>query len=308
MNKSPRVLCFTTSYNRPYFLYNTIQNILNQTYGNIQYNIGICVDSLNDVVDYKKLLKTFVRDKRLKLYFHPTLDQHSNYLYPIKKSNYDDFDLFVKIDDDDIYHKDYIEKSVNNIQKYNADIISYKITTQINAHKIQSGIFDTSGPDTWKNDEIESIKFGMPFTYVFNKKALKIILDASTHTIYNIHPFEDPGWRTLWRKNKLKSKVIRSNIAVYNIHGKNISCAHHLLKTERNGIDNTDVLFMKFKHTHWDSYIFIEKKSMRCQHMQNLDWGNAKINNDIISITWDNWGKENFQKHTDKSDTYYRLI
>ena len=138
--KRPKVLCFTTSYNRPYHIYNCINNILSQSYKYITYSVGICTNT--DIDSYKDLLSNCINDKRLKLSFHQNLSQHENYLYPIKATEYQKYDIFIKIDDDDIYKKDYIDYMIDNYFKYNKDVLSGYIKYQLNNNCLYKGKFD----------------------------------------------------------------------------------------------------------------------------------------------------------------------
>lgn len=295
----PRPLCFTTSYNRPYELYNTINSVLNQTYKDIKYSVAINIDNKEDEIKYKSLLNPFLSDKRLSLLFTQNKSQHENYLYPIKNGKYENYNLFIKLDDDDIYKSDYIESIINIYKDKQPDVISAKVSTQINGNKIEFGSFESIG--IWQPDVKSETKFGMPFTYAFNKKALSILLKLTTSELSAIHPFEDPGWRTKWRDGGIKSYVIdKFNCAVYNIHGKNTSSSFMYNKSgsDKNylSIDNDHFSLCIFEHNYWTSYIYLNKRNSRMYHIDNDDHGAFELNNDSIKIIWDDWGEEIFYK------------
>lgn len=130
--KRNKVLCFTTSYRRPYHLYHTLNSIVNQTYKYFDYSVGICIDNDQEKEDYLSLLSDFIKDSRIHLFFHNNLDQHNNYLYPIRHMDYGTYDIFVKIDDDDIYTKNYLSQNLKSYKKLNVDIISSNIIYEIN--------------------------------------------------------------------------------------------------------------------------------------------------------------------------------
>lgn len=197
-----RPLCFTTSYKRPALLYHCINNILNQSYAEFRYVVGICFDQPEEQEQYNILLKEFLKDKRLSIFYHKNMDQHDNYLYPIKKVDYHKYNLFIKIDDDDIYKPQYIADIIENFTNNKTDIISSEIKYQIHNNKLESGLFDHVG-GVWGPDSVSDIKFGMPCTYAFNNKALDIILKLKTEDNHKIHPFEDPVWRTRWREKTI---------------------------------------------------------------------------------------------------------
>ena len=303
--KQPKVLCFTTSYNRPYHLYNCINSILNQSYKNITYSVGICTNT--DMDSYRSLLSNYISDKRFKLSFHENLSQHENYLYPIKITEYQKYDIFIKIDDDDIYKKEYIENMVSNYLKYNKDVLSGYIKYQLNNNHLYRGKFDNVGGH-WHEDLKSKTKFGMPFTYVFNQKALKVLLNTTSDELGQIHIFEDAGWRRKWRENKITSKVLECiDSAIYNIHGHNISSKHCLIdKTIEDKIYITDRNFdlAYFMHYWWQSYCFIDKKHNRIFNIENNHYGKFDIDKNIIIINWDNYGKEIFKLDRNKIYQY----
>ena len=140
----------------------------------------------------------------------------------------------------------------------------------------------------------------MPFTYVFNKKCLDILLKTTTEDLSRIHPFEDAGWRRVWRNNNIKSTTL-DNIdnAIYHIHGKNISSHKSLISNQDKSIfletDNMILIFCK--HFCWESYIFCNKKDNRVYNIDNNDYGNFTIEKDIITIKWDDYeNPEQFKK------------
>ena len=303
--KHKKILCFTNSYHRPYQLYNTIAGILNQTYKYLHYVVGISIDHKDEEQQYLNLLSDFINDKRLKLFFHKNLSQHDNYLFPIKQTNYRKYDLFAKIDDDDIYKKTYIEHNVNELKNTDADIISSNICYQINNHKIYHGLFDNVG-GYWHGDLSSNIKFGMPFSYIFNLKCLDILLNTTSEELKSIHPFEDPGWRTKWRENNIKSYVINDlDLAIYNIHGKNISSSPWLIPDNRTIFDSDIFTVCYFKHPYWQSYAVMQKKYNAIYNIYNNDHGVYTVLDDIISVKWDKYTEiENFKKHDIDQQSY----
>lgn len=307
----PRPLCFTTSYNRPYELYNTINSILNQTYKDIKYSVAINIDNKEDEIKYKSLLSGFVSDKRLSLMFTKNKTQHENYLYPIKNGKYENYNLFIKVDDDDIYKSDYIDNLIKIYKEKQPDVLSAKITTQINGSKIDNGIFESIG--VWQPDVQSNTKFGMPFTYAFNKKALSVLLKLTSSDLSAIHAFEDPGWRTKWREAGIKSYVIdKFNSAVYNIHGKNTSSSFMFQRdnSDKNylSIDNDHFTICIFEHNYWTSYIYLNKRNNRMYHIDNDDHGAFEIIDDTIKIQWDDWGEEIFYRKNLKHNMFFYSV
>lgn len=293
-----KVLCFTTSYNRPYYIYNTINNILNQSYTNINYSVNINTNHQDDINLYTQLLKDFQQDDRLKIIYNTNLDQHTNYLRAIKGFNNTDYDLFCKIDDDDIYHKNYITKSIEYFKTHKCDILSYIPQHHINNGKIKGSI-ESIGK--WQPDINSPIKFGMPPTYIFNKKACNIIMNISSQQSRSIHFFEDGSWREYWRKYKLISHVIdNDNVFVYNIHKDNVSSKYLLDNQINTNIIENEFFSLIYVHSpKWKSYVYLNKRNQRLYNINNNDHGSFTIQNNKLTIKWDDWGTEIFEKNKD---------
>lgn len=285
-----QLLCFTNSYRRPYHLYHTINSILNQKYTKFDYAVGISVDDATEEDLYLKLLKDFIAsDKRLKIFFHKNFDQHDNYLYPIKQTNYKNYKAFAKIDDDDIYKSSYLEHCLTIYKQKKVDILSSNIKYEINNDKIYEGIFDNVGGH-WQGDLNSNIQFGMPFSYIFNNKCLDVLLNTTAQELYQIHPFEDPGWRTKWREANITSYVIQdSDLAIYHIHGKNISSSKWLIHREDLWFENDVFIICLAKHIYWQSYIILNKINNMIYNIKNHDLGHYNINNNILTVHWDNY-------------------
>jgi hypothetical protein len=295
--RNDKVLCFTNSYRRPYNLYHTINSILNQSYQDLTYSIGISIDKPEDEDLYRNLLSDFLTDKRIKIFFHTNLDQHDNYLFPIRQVDYRTYNVFAKIDDDDIYKKQYLKQSIETLKKSKADIVSSTIQYEINNNQIYRGIFDNVG-GYWSGDLNSNIKFGMPFSYVFNTKCLDVLLNTTAQELYTIHPFEDPGWRTKWREAGIISYVIsQSDLAIYHIHGKNISSSPWLIDNNYLYINNDFFTMCLFRHPYWECYVIINKAHNIVYNIQNNDLGTCSIDQDSITIKWDKYNqKETFSK------------
>jgi len=295
--KNCKLLCFTNSYRRPYYLYNTINSILNQKYKKFDYVVGISIDHNEEKEHYNYLLSDFLLDNRLKIFFHSNLDQHNNYLYPIRQTDYSSYNLFAKIDDDDIYKTAYLDQTINIFKKSNADIISSNIQYEINNEKIYHGVFDNVG-GYWTGDLDSDVKFGMPFSYVFNLKCLNVLLKTTMEELRSIHPFEDPGWRTKWRQAGIKSHVVQdSDLAIYHIHGKNISSSKWLIDDNYTYIDNDIFTMCLCKHIYWESYIVLNKANSTIYNIKNNDFGTYNIENNILTIKWDKYkNMESFVK------------
>lgn len=215
MVNSPKVLCFTTSYNRPKMLRSCIQDIGNQTYKNILHSVNIAYDG-----DGREEYECLLDDLQFKTHFtfNKNAHQQTNHLNAINVVAYKEFDIFVKIDDDDIYKSQYIENIVNSFK--DNDIVTSYIEKQLNGWMIMRGEYKDLGLNP-KNST-----YGMPMTFAFNQKALSIIKQ-----IKKFYHYEDKMWRDVWSKNNLKHSVINNNEnVIWYIHGGNFSTGQFLIK------------------------------------------------------------------------------
>ncbi len=222
MNESPlmkKVLCFTTSFNRHKMLRGTIQDIKSQSYGNLFHSVNITSDNPkqnND--DYIKIFDDLKTEKNL-FSFSKNEHQHSNYIRSITNvGDYQTYDLFVKIDDDDIYKKDYVKTIVLFFEKNDVDVISSKMKYQLNGNYFKTGDYNNLGGNPKNCD------FKMPPTFAFNLKALNHLIDVK-----RFYGFEDHMWRDIWCENCKIGVMDNSENVIWNIHGKNISTSDFLI-------------------------------------------------------------------------------
>ena len=299
-----KILCFTTSYRRPYDTYNIINNILNQSYKNINYCININLDKLEDEIIYNNFLNDFADDSRLKIIYNKNDHQQINYVRAIEGFEHLDYDLFFKIDDDDIYTKKYIEQSIELFNSNNCDIMSYVSNIHINNSVLKNNKISQIGK--WQKDLESDIHFGIPSTFIFNKKACDIIRNIDIKTSKSIHKFEDGAWKQLWRTHKLKSVIIDDkNLFIYNIHKNNTSSTFLLDRKYYNLIENDHATIAYCEHRRWKSYIYLNKRNNRVYNINNNDHGSFTIKFNELIIKWDDWGQEKYKKEL-ISDTIYK--
>ena len=279
-----KILCFTTSYNRPYYIYNTINSILGQTYIHFDYCVNMALNSSDQRPLYEYLLSDFKQDSRLKIIYNKNNHQQINYINAMTGMPNTDYDLFIKIDDDDIYHKKYIEKSIEIYQKEQCDILSFTCKHHINNNKIKNQIKSIGN---WTGDRGSKIQFGMPPTFIFNKKAFDIINKISLTESRSVHPFEDGAWKQNWRKHNLTSVVKQDeDIFTYNIHQNNTSSTF-LLDHNSSLIDLEFATMAQFDHTHWSSYVYINKRNNKLYNINNDHHGSFYIENNQMIVSWE---------------------
>lgn len=197
-------------------------NVKNQSYKDYLHTVNIVSDE-GVYENFYNLYNDLLDDK---LVFVSNNNQHIhiNEMKAIKHIvNYNDYDVFVKMDDDDVYKKDYIKNIVETFEKNpGIDIVSSKIKSQLNGIRIFKNHF---GYDNLGGNPNNST-YHMPMTFAFNIKALNCIIDTPEKEInWN----DDLMWRNIWEKNNLNHLAVdNSEEIIWHIHGKNISTSSFL--------------------------------------------------------------------------------
>lgn len=225
MQKNPRVMVFTSSWGkRPYMLRQVIHDVRNQTYKNITHAVNITLNDDTRFQNYLPLFSDLVGEK-LVISLNPNMHSHVNNMRAIHSIvNYEQYDLFVKFDDDDIHKSNYVENIVNCfINHPEADITSTFIKNQLNGFKMREGT--GRGHDNLGGNPPET-DYHMPMTFAFTLKALK-----SIEKITNLYHYDDYIWRYKWEEDELKHVTVNnSNEVIWHVHGGNWSCPEFLIK------------------------------------------------------------------------------
>jgi len=210
-----KVLVFTSSYNRPYMLRQCILSVKNQSVKKIKHSVNITsempLDALLLINDLDDITISITENNHT----------HFNNIAAIKAvENYEDYDLFIKMDDDDVYKSDYVKNIIAFFKKNpDVDIVSSEIKFQLNGTEVYS----VDAKDLGGNTDVE---YRMPMTYAFNKKALDAIINLEKKDMFG---FDDMIWRIIWKAYKLKHAVVNnSQEVIWHIHGKNVSTASFL--------------------------------------------------------------------------------
>lgn len=210
--KINKVLCFTTSYNRLKMLRSCMSDIKNQTFNNTYHTINITNDNLNKELTLK-IFDDLLNEKTF-INFNINNNQHINHIKAITSvNNLDDYDIFIKIDDDDIYKKNYVKNIVDYFENNDVDIVSSKAKIRLHGFTpipVNQGDFG-GNPEGCDN-------FNIPATFAFNRYALDLILKINDN-----YGFEDNMWRDMWC-GKCKIGVIdNTNEYIWHVHGKNLT-------------------------------------------------------------------------------------
>jgi len=217
-----RVLCFTPSFHRAKMLRGCVQDIIGQTYQNITHGINVTYNDQSEVENYDILFHDLKRDN-LFITFNKNLHNHINYMNSIRAvPDYLNYDIYIKIDDDDIHLSKYVETIVEFFKNQSIDVVSSGVKYQLNGNLM---IVNNSGWGTLGGNP-EGSNFKMPMTFAFNRKALDVLL-----TIDNPNKLSGKLWRRLWHESGMIHKIIdiRENL-IWHIHGANITTANFLKK------------------------------------------------------------------------------
>ncbi len=210
-----RVLVFTSSYNRPFMLRQCVLSVKNQSYKDITHTINITSENPLDALT---LINDLVTDHVI---LTKNSHTHFNNIAAVKAvDDYEDYDVFIKMDDDDIYKADYVKNIVTFFETHpDVDIVSSEIQFQLNG----TDVYLANAKDLGGNADVD---YRMPMTYAFNKKALDAIINLEEKDMFG---FDDMVWRIIWKAYGLKHAVVNNaEEIIWHIHGNNVSTASFL--------------------------------------------------------------------------------
>lgn len=200
-----------------------IQDILLQSYKNIAHGVNLAYDDGEDFDSYRVLLEDVLVPQSVHYVGNINAHQHTNHVNAITSvPNFMDYDLFIKIDDDDIYKRNYVQNIVDFFAFNKFDICSSSVIWQLNGYLVRAVNVSNLGGNPPGTD------FNMPPTFVFNRKALLSILDIEISGYW-----EDKLWRYRWvRDGLMHIGMDNRDSFVWNIHGNNISTSDFLNKNK----------------------------------------------------------------------------
>ena len=220
----PKVLVFTCSYNRPHMLRSCIMGIQRQTYKNIVHSINMTLDADAKKTQYAPLFDDVLNERTI-IHYSQNAHQHVNHIRAITNiPDYNSYDIFVKVDDDDVYKAHYLEAIVAAFQKDpTIDITSSVAHHQLNGHAMLLGIGRSLGGNP------PGSSYHMPPTFAFNRRTLAVTLAIKDEELSKLS--HDKTWRCAWTAAGLKHSAV-SNAAefIWHIHGKNISTGYMLIQ------------------------------------------------------------------------------
>jgi len=145
---------------------------------------------------------------------------HKNFVSALKMISVDDYDLFFKVDDDDIYLHSYVRDVVEDFVVNRWDYSGTCSHGVLNGHRWCPGVIQTDLGLGQKERDL-GIPAIMPSSAAFSPKAIRIILEAPDSPF-----FEDIHWRRLLAGTSNVIMALRDDRNfIYNIHGGNASTA-----------------------------------------------------------------------------------
>ena len=219
-----RVLAFTCSFKRPLFLRHCLIQMQMQSY---PCSHGIYINSNSymsamDTTNYCLLLNDIKISKgaHVKVSYGKQGHQHFNHMAALQQFDLDDFDLFIKIDDDDIYRLDYVKNLVSDYKKNSWDFSATSSTNVVNESKIDfvERMFFTKPQHKLYNHPLDQ---GLASTYAFSRKAIKKLIQRGEHHKWET-AYEDPMWlKWMIQDEDIVCAYRESKDYTYFIHDKN---------------------------------------------------------------------------------------
>ena len=115
MNEKVDILVAT--YNGEKYIKDQIESLLNQTYSNIQ--IIISDDCSKD--NTREILKQYEQNSKIKIYYQEQNQGYvKNFEFLLKKV---ENPLYMLCDQDDVWKKEKVQKSIEKLQKENLDLV-----------------------------------------------------------------------------------------------------------------------------------------------------------------------------------------
>jgi hypothetical protein len=222
--RGTRVVAFTISRHRPLMLRHCIMQMQHQSYPvdhviyvNSQGEQTGSITSLN----YGVLLEDLCRgcEGRLNIAYGRSGTYHQNCLNALRLAQLEDYDLFLKVDDDDIYLKDYVLGVVTDFEKNRWDYSGSCSRGHLNGYRWKPDAI-MRGLGLAEQDFALGIPDVMPPTTAFSRRAIGAVLTLKDNGS------SDAQWRRhLARVPGLIMRVRDDRNFIYNVHGGNISTA-----------------------------------------------------------------------------------
>tara|TARA_B100001989_G_C24525527_1_gene458436 strand:- start:1073 stop:1699 length:627 start_codon:yes stop_codon:yes gene_type:complete len=176
----------------------------------------------SDATNYCLLLNdiNITKGSVVKILYGKQTHQHFNHMIALNQFSIDDYDLFLKIDDDDIYRLDYVKHVVQDFESNHWDFSATCSTHVIKNSQIDflDKMFFLKSKDKLHGHVLDET---MPGTYAFSKKAIKKIMDNGSAYQWDTN-YEDPLWlKWMIEDSEIKCAYRDSKDYTYIIHADN---------------------------------------------------------------------------------------
>ena len=221
MSRKINVLLFTASMNRPYHLSHCLHQMLAQTYPST-HGVYLNSKSFKDDADAANCLALYrhlliKKDHVLSIGYGPSAHQHYNHMAAIQLFDFNLFDLFLKIDDDDMYSPHYVKDVVDDFLLHKWDISGSYSDGLLN-----KGIYQPDAKSLCLREDDNPLKV-MPGTLAFSKRAMTHLL-FDFESLLDKSLFEDEQWiNYICNDLSLVSSIRSKSNYIYHIHHSNIS-------------------------------------------------------------------------------------
>jgi len=197
-----------------------IMGIQRQTYKNVVHSINMTLGA--DAKPSGPLFDDLLNERTI-LNYSQNAHQHLNHIRAITNiPDYESYDIFVKVDDDDIYKAHYLENIVATfLSDPSVDITSSIVHYQLNGHTLINGLGISLGGNP------PGSSYHMPPTFAFNRRTLGVTLAIKGWDKKN--QSHDLTWRRAWTAAGLRHVAVSNEAEfIWHIHGKNISTSFML--------------------------------------------------------------------------------
>jgi glycosyltransferase involved in cell wall biosynthesis/VanZ family protein len=218
IDMSEKVDILMATYNGEKYLKEQIESLLNQTYQNIQ--IIISDDCSTDGT--RNILKEYEKNDKIKVFYQENnLGYVKNFEFLLKQVK---SELYMLCDQDDIWKKEKVEKSVEKLKNEDLDLVFGDLEV---VDENLNTIYKSYNKYMHMSDKIENYYKDYRLQYLYNcmtgctmlskKKFLDIILPLPTNSKYMIHDY----WIGLIVSLNGKVGYLKEPYILYRQHGNN---------------------------------------------------------------------------------------
>jgi hypothetical protein len=215
-----KVLAFTPTFGRPLMLRHCVFQMQTQTYP-VDQAIFINAPDADSALNYLPLISSIPINPLSKIVakFSTSKSPYLNYISALNLVDLDNYDLFIKIDDDDIYAPSYVESCWQSFKERAWDFSGSHSHGYIENDKFYpNSLVKSLGLNS---DDISlGVQEFMPPTMAFSRRAIEYIVAMEEDGIN----CEDVQWRKLlYGISTLKKHIRDDKDFIYNRHVRGVS-------------------------------------------------------------------------------------